>query len=91
MSYDGGEVETPSVTAVRSVSHLRDSTPMTSELDIISSDSINSLREHLRQVNQRLDEVQKEFIKSKEELEESSNGDSPFVPEIQDKPVLTNF
>ncbi|RWW69372.1 hypothetical protein BHE74_00023026 [Ensete ventricosum] len=55
------------------------------------SDSTNSLREQLCQVNQRLDEVHKEFIKSKEELGESSKGDSPYVPKIQDKPIPTNF
>ncbi|RRT78139.1 hypothetical protein B296_00006519 [Ensete ventricosum] len=42
-------------------------------------------------VNQRLDEVQKEFVKSKEELGESSKGGSPFAPKIQDKPVPTHF
>ncbi|RRT81363.1 hypothetical protein B296_00005203 [Ensete ventricosum] len=52
---------------------------------------MDSLRAQLRQVNPRLDEVQKEFVKSNEELRESSKGGSPFAPEIQDKPILTNF
>ncbi|RRT43109.1 hypothetical protein B296_00034757 [Ensete ventricosum] len=49
------------------------------------------LREQIRQVNQRLDDVQREFVKSKEELDESSKGGSSFVPEIQGKPIPTNF
>ncbi|RZS10690.1 hypothetical protein BHM03_00041949 [Ensete ventricosum] len=52
------------------------------KLDAISSDSTDSVGEQLRQVNQRLDEVQREFVKSKEEIGESSKGGSPFVPEI---------
>ncbi|RWW82400.1 hypothetical protein BHE74_00009123 [Ensete ventricosum] len=43
------------------------------------------------QVHQRLDEVQKEVLKSKEEFGESSKGGSPFTPEIQDKPLSANF
>ncbi|RZS07092.1 hypothetical protein BHM03_00037846 [Ensete ventricosum] len=35
--------------------------------------------EQLRQVNQRLDEVQREFVKSKEEICESFKGGSLFV------------
>ncbi|RRT57085.1 hypothetical protein B296_00015866 [Ensete ventricosum] len=45
----------------------------------------------LRQVNQRLEEVQKEFVKSKERLGERSKGGSPFTPKIQDKPIPINF
>ncbi|RZS03070.1 hypothetical protein BHM03_00033187 [Ensete ventricosum] len=37
------------------------------------------------------DKVQREFVKSKEEVDESSKGGSPFVPKILDKPVPTNF
>ncbi|RRT65679.1 hypothetical protein B296_00010774 [Ensete ventricosum] len=33
----------------------------------------------------------KEVLKSKGEVEESSKGGSPFTPEIQDKPLPTNF
>ncbi|RRT61307.1 hypothetical protein B296_00027992 [Ensete ventricosum] len=62
-----------------------------SKLDAISSYSIDSVGEQLRQVNQRLDEVQREFVKSKEEIGESSKGGSPFVPEILDKPIPANF
>ncbi|RWW49482.1 hypothetical protein BHE74_00044346 [Ensete ventricosum] len=45
----------------------------------------------VRQVHQRLDEVQKEVLKSKGEVRESSKGGSPFTPEIQDKPLPANF
>ncbi|RRT58375.1 hypothetical protein B296_00038442 [Ensete ventricosum] len=42
-------------------------------------------------INQRLDDVQRDFVKSKEEVEETTKGGSPFVPEIQDKPVPSGF
>lgn len=42
-------------------------------------------------INCRLDEFQREFLKSRGETEESSVGGSPFAQEIQDKPVLLNF
>ncbi|RRT60615.1 hypothetical protein B296_00024892 [Ensete ventricosum] len=51
-------------------------------LDTLSSDSVDSLREQVRQVHQRLDEVQKKVLKSKGEVGESSQGGSPFTPEI---------
>ncbi|RZS07022.1 hypothetical protein BHM03_00037783 [Ensete ventricosum] len=38
-----------------------------------------------------LDEVQSEFMKSKEELGECSKGRSSFVLEIQEKPIQNNF
>ncbi|RWW87403.1 hypothetical protein BHE74_00003773 [Ensete ventricosum] len=49
------------------------------------------MREQVRQVHQRLDEVQKEVLKSKGEFGESSKGGSPFTPEIQDKLLPANF
>ncbi|RZR89381.1 hypothetical protein BHM03_00017084 [Ensete ventricosum] len=61
------------------------------ELDTLSSDSADSLRAQLQLMNQQLNEVQKEFVKSKEELEESSTTRFPFVVEIQDKPIPQNF
>ncbi|RRT55020.1 hypothetical protein B296_00015719 [Ensete ventricosum] len=42
-------------------------------------------------IHQRLDEVQKEVLKSREEVEESSKGGSPFTPEIQSKPLPAAF
>ncbi|RZR80588.1 hypothetical protein BHM03_00006642 [Ensete ventricosum] len=42
-------------------------------------------------MNQRIDEVQKEFIKLWEELRESSMGRSSFVLEIKDKQIPQNF
>ncbi|RRT81511.1 hypothetical protein B296_00011112 [Ensete ventricosum] len=73
---------TLSTTDGRSMSPPRGSTPTSLELDTFSSDSADLLRAQLRRVNQRLDKVQKEFVKSKEELRESSKDGSPFVPEI---------
>ncbi|RRT73836.1 hypothetical protein B296_00023690 [Ensete ventricosum] len=42
-------------------------------------------------VNQKLDEVRREFAKSKEEVRKSSKAGSPFVPEIQDELVPPSF
>ncbi|RWV94825.1 hypothetical protein GW17_00042601 [Ensete ventricosum] len=84
-------LENPSTPVVCSTNHSRDIAHMAPKLDTLSSDSTDSIRKQLRQVNQRLDEVQKEFIKSKEELGETSKGRSPFVSEIHDKPIPTNF
>ncbi|RWW02640.1 hypothetical protein GW17_00034258 [Ensete ventricosum] len=65
-------------TVVRgSASRPRGSTLTLLEPNTLSSESANSLRVQLCQVNQRLNEVQKEIIKSKEELGESSKGGSP--------------
>ncbi|RWW22724.1 hypothetical protein GW17_00013061, partial [Ensete ventricosum] len=61
------------------------------DLDTLSSDTANSLREQVRQVHQRLDEVQKEVLKSRGEIGESSKGGSPFTPEIQGKPLPATF
>ncbi|RZR97644.1 hypothetical protein BHM03_00026873 [Ensete ventricosum] len=77
--------------AARPVSHSRDIAHVPSELDVISSDSIDSVREQLCQVNQGLDEIQRKYVKSKEEVGESFKGGSLFVPEIQDKPITPNF
>ncbi|RWV85488.1 hypothetical protein GW17_00052718 [Ensete ventricosum] len=54
----------------------------------LSSDSTNSLRVQLRLMNQRIDDVRKEVIRSKDDLGESSTGGSPFVPEIREKGFL---
>ncbi|RWW60640.1 hypothetical protein BHE74_00032358 [Ensete ventricosum] len=61
------------------------------ESDVVSSDSTNSEREQLRQVNQRLNEVQRDFVRSKEEVGETTKGESPFAPEILDKPIPSSF
>ncbi|RZR98877.1 hypothetical protein BHM03_00028315 [Ensete ventricosum] len=61
------------------------------DFDTLSSNSTDSLREQVCQVYQRLDEVQKDVLKSKGEIGESSKGGSPFTPQIQDKPLPTNF
>ncbi|RZR95760.1 hypothetical protein BHM03_00024636 [Ensete ventricosum] len=84
-------VDSPAIVPARSRSHSRDPAQASLELNTLSSDSADSLREQVRQVHQRLDEVQKEVLKSNGEFGESSKGGSPFTPEIQDKPLLTNF
>ncbi|RWW73964.1 hypothetical protein BHE74_00018115, partial [Ensete ventricosum] len=71
--------------------HSRDVMCLSLEPDVVSSDSTNSVREQLRQVNQRLDEVQKDFVRSKEEVGETTKGRSSFTPEILDKPIPSNF
>ncbi|RWV95570.1 hypothetical protein BHE74_00003151 [Ensete ventricosum] len=75
----------------RSTSHSWDVVHTAPEPYVISSDSTDSIKEHIRQVNQRLEEVQREFVKLKEEFSKSSKGGSLFVLEIQGKPVPTNF
>ncbi|RZS29165.1 hypothetical protein BHM03_00062861 [Ensete ventricosum] len=61
------------------------------DFDTLSSDTVDSLREQVCQVHQRLDEVQKEVLKSRGEIGESSKGGSPFTPEIQGKPLPATF
>ncbi|RRT40262.1 hypothetical protein B296_00057784 [Ensete ventricosum] len=61
------------------------------EPNVVSSDSTNSVREQLRQVNQRIDEDQRDFVRSKEEVGETTKGGSPFAPEILDKPIPSSF
>ncbi|RRT82990.1 hypothetical protein B296_00010395 [Ensete ventricosum] len=87
------EVQSDSPVAVPTRSQCRswNSAQASPNLDTLSSDSTDSLREQVRQVHHQLDEVQKEVLKSKEEFGESSKCGSPFTPEIQDKPLPTNF
>ncbi|RWW19229.1 hypothetical protein GW17_00016739 [Ensete ventricosum] len=59
--------------------------------DTLSSNSIDSLRAQLCLVNQRIDDVRKEVIRSKDDIGESFTDDSPFVPEVQDKQILQYF
>ncbi|RZS21414.1 hypothetical protein BHM03_00054049 [Ensete ventricosum] len=80
-------IENPNASVSQSLNRSRDVMRLPPEPDIISSDSTNSVREQLRQVNQRLDEVQRDFIRSKEEVGETNKGGSPFAPEILDKPI----
>ncbi|RWW42396.1 hypothetical protein BHE74_00052058 [Ensete ventricosum] len=61
------------------------------EPDVVSLDSTNSVRKQLRQVNQRLDEVQRDFVRSKEEVRETTKSGSPFALEILDKPIPSSF
>ncbi|RRT51411.1 hypothetical protein B296_00043190 [Ensete ventricosum] len=81
----------PTTALARSQSRSCDLIQTSPDFDTLSSDSADSLREQVRQVYQRLDEVQKEVLKSKGEVGESSKGGSSFTPEIQDKPLPANF
>ncbi|URD77573.1 Retrotransposon protein [Musa troglodytarum] len=47
--------------------------------------------EALRSVSQRLDEVQRDIRKSKEEQREEVHWESPFISDIRDHPVPPNF
>ncbi|RRT32528.1 hypothetical protein B296_00047994 [Ensete ventricosum] len=81
----------PIVAPARSQSRSCDPVQTGLDLDTLSSDTADSLREQVRQVHQRLDEVQKEVLKSRGEIGESSKGGSPFTLEIQGKPLLATF
>ncbi|RZR84781.1 hypothetical protein BHM03_00011661 [Ensete ventricosum] len=83
-----GKVDIPQLQAHASPQGPRTTCP---DLDTLSSDTTDSLREQVRQVHQWLDEVQKEVLKSRGEIGESSKGDSLFTPEIQGKPLPTTF
>ncbi|RWV86288.1 hypothetical protein GW17_00051832, partial [Ensete ventricosum] len=81
----------PTAAPARSQSRSCDPVQTGPDLDTLSSDTADSLREQVRQVHQRLDEVQKEVLKSRGEIGESSKGGSPFTPEIQGKPLPATF
>ncbi|RWW14162.1 hypothetical protein GW17_00022083, partial [Ensete ventricosum] len=81
----------PTPTPARSQSRSYNPAPTELNLDTLSADTNDSLREQVRRVHQRLDEVQKEVLKSREKIEESSKGGSPFTPEIQSKPLPATF
>ncbi|RWW40367.1 hypothetical protein BHE74_00054223 [Ensete ventricosum] len=81
----------PTSTPTRSQSRSHNPAPTEPDLDILSADSTDSLREQVRRVHQRLDEVQKEVLRSKDEAGESSKGGSPFTPEIHSKPLPATF
>ncbi|RZR86527.1 hypothetical protein BHM03_00013755 [Ensete ventricosum] len=68
----GNTIERQAPTASTSIHSMPES-------NTLSSNSIDSLKVQLRLMNRRIYEVQKEFIRLKEELEESSTGGSPFV------------
>ncbi|RWV76847.1 hypothetical protein GW17_00062430 [Ensete ventricosum] len=81
----------PTPTPARSQSRSYNPVPTELDLDTLSTDAADSLREQVRRVHQRLDKVQKEVLKSREEVGESSKGGSPFTPEIQSKPLPATF
>ncbi|RZS16873.1 hypothetical protein BHM03_00048940 [Ensete ventricosum] len=81
----------PTPTPARSQSRSYNPAPIELDLDTLSTESTDSLREQVRRVHQRLDEVQKEVLRSREEIGKSSKGGSPFIPEIQSKPLPATF
>ncbi|RZR85613.1 hypothetical protein BHM03_00012631 [Ensete ventricosum] len=81
----------PTPTPARSQSRSYNPVPTEPDFDTLSTDTADSLREQVRRVHQRLDKVQKEVLKSREEVGESSKGGSPFTPEIQVKPLPATF
>ncbi|RZS27718.1 hypothetical protein BHM03_00061240 [Ensete ventricosum] len=78
-------------TLARSQSRSYNPVPTEPDFDTLSTDTADSLREQVRRVHQRLGEVQKEVLKSRWEVGESSKGSSPFTPEIQAKPLSATF
>ncbi|RWW65559.1 hypothetical protein BHE74_00027134, partial [Ensete ventricosum] len=81
----------PTPTPARSQSRSYNPVLTEPNFDTLSTDTADSLREQVRRVHQRLDEVQKEVLKSRGEVGESSKGGSPFTPEIQAKPLPATF
>ncbi|RRT52466.1 hypothetical protein B296_00007209 [Ensete ventricosum] len=84
-------IENPNASVSQPTNRSRDVMRTPLEPDVVSSDSTNSVREQLCQVNQRLNEVQRDFVISKEEVRETTKGGSPFAPEILDKPIPSSF
>ncbi|RWV87318.1 hypothetical protein GW17_00050707 [Ensete ventricosum] len=72
----------PTPMPARSQSRSYNPVPIEIDFDTLSTDTADSLREQVCRVHQRLDEVQKEVLKSRGEVGESSKGSSPFTPEI---------
>ncbi|RRT67126.1 hypothetical protein B296_00004264 [Ensete ventricosum] len=81
----------PTPAPAPSQSHSCDPVQTGPDFDSLAFDTIDFLREQVCQVHQRLDEVQKEVLKSRGEIGESSKGGSPFTPEIQSKPLPATF
>ncbi|RRT49156.1 hypothetical protein B296_00046975 [Ensete ventricosum] len=81
----------PTAAPARSQSRSCDLVQTGPDLDTLSSGTADSLREQVRQVHQRLDEVQKEVLKSRGEIGESSKGGSSFTHKIQGKPLPATF
>ncbi|RRT33400.1 hypothetical protein B296_00034336 [Ensete ventricosum] len=77
------EAHTTSPTAAPARSQNRSCDPVQTspDLDTLSFDTADSLREQVYQVHQRLDEVQKEVLKLREKIRESSKGSFPFTLE----------
>ncbi|RRT57170.1 hypothetical protein B296_00027663 [Ensete ventricosum] len=84
-------IENPNVSVSQPPNRSRDVMRLPSKPDVVSLYSTNSVREQLRKVNQRLDKVQRDFVRSKKEVGETTKGGSPFAPEILEKPIPSSF
>ncbi|RZR78004.1 hypothetical protein BHM03_00003224 [Ensete ventricosum] len=84
-------IASPTAAPARSQSLSCDMVQTSPDFNTLSSDTADSIREQVRQVHQWLDEVQKEVLKSRGEIGESSKGSSPFTPVIQGKPLPATF
>ncbi|RWW02180.1 hypothetical protein BHE74_00043249 [Ensete ventricosum] len=58
--------------------------------DTLTLDSTDYLRAQLRMVNQRIDDIQR-VMKTKDEHGEDPLSGSPFIPEIQERPIPQHF
>ncbi|RRT67457.1 hypothetical protein B296_00015730 [Ensete ventricosum] len=87
-SHTLGQIRPP--WASRPVPTPRASVRSLPDPDTLSSDSTDSLREQLRLVNQRIDNVRK-TLKTNDERGESPLRGSPFIQEIQDAPIPPHF
>ncbi|RRT31823.1 hypothetical protein B296_00045815 [Ensete ventricosum] len=87
------EARAASPTPMPARSQSRSYNPIQTEpdFDTLSTDTADSLREQVRRVHQRLNEVQKEVLKSRGEVRKNSKGGSPFTPEIQAKLLPATF
>ncbi|RWW41037.1 hypothetical protein BHE74_00053529 [Ensete ventricosum] len=81
----------PTPAPARSQSRSCDPVQTGPNFDTLSFDTADSLGDQVCQVHQQLDKVQKEVLKSRGEIGESSKGGSPFTLEIQGKPLPANF
>ncbi|RZS29033.1 hypothetical protein BHM03_00062700 [Ensete ventricosum] len=84
-------IKNPNVSVSQPPNRSRDVMRLPLEPDVVSSYSTNSVREQLRQVNQRIDEVQRDFVRSKVEVREIIKGISPLALEIPDKLIPSSF
>ncbi|RRT40714.1 hypothetical protein B296_00058323 [Ensete ventricosum] len=87
-------VDSPALVPARSRCYSHDPAQASPDLDTLSYDSTDSLREQVHQVHQRLDEVQKEVLKSKEGIRGELESFPDHRPEhgiVASNPPLSSF